>query len=176
MRTRNHFWSLSLPNISNLQIESQQFLPRTKLLPYYTQATAITLGRQNYGVGSFLKLPSPSLHTHTVLGCPLHCSANGLLPGNSSKTKYTRAQTKRSHNSRAQNKRNWGVSINPPFVEVTMEGSSSPTQRVSGQTVTVEAGLSLQTVLNCRGICPIPCVNTGSRLHTPSGPGLELCP
>lgn len=50
--------------------------------------------------------------------------------------------------------------INPPFVEVTMEGSSNPTQRVSGQTVTVEAGLSLQTVLNCRGICPIPCVNT----------------
>ena len=61
---KNHFWSLPLPNISNLQIESQQFLPRMKLLPYYTQGTAVTLGRQNYGVGSFLKLPSPSLHAH----------------------------------------------------------------------------------------------------------------
>lgn len=142
------------------------------LYPGYCNHT----GQAELWCGLLSEASFPPLHTHTVLGCPLHCSANGLLPGNGSKTKYTRAQTKRSHNSRAQNKRNWGVSINPPFVEVTMEGSSSPTQRVSGQTVTVEAGLSLQTVLNCRGICPIPCVNTGSRLHTPSGPGLELCP
>lgn len=51
--------------------------------------------------------------------------------------------------------------LNPPFVEVTQRKKVLVKHsQVSGQTVTVEAGLCLQTVLNCRCVCPIPCVNT----------------